>query len=402
MAALAKLVLVTGKGGVGRTTTAAATALHAAGQGRKVLVVSVDPEPALADVLQVAVGPEPAEVSAGLWAMQADPARTAARVWAPVQELALDALAELGVDPLAAEDLIGLPGLDDVFALLAVQEEMRGGPWDLVVVDCSPSAQAFRWLSAPDALGRLLERLLPMERRISRLLEEGPGRLVEAFDRLAGELAKVGSMLNDESTSVRLVLTPEATVLAGTRRLYTALTMAGFAIDAVVVNRVLQTDRAQLGTCVRESAPTSTIDWVDEKVRSQTAVLTEIAASFASVPVLQAGDLSGEPRGVEALSDLGIALYGDVNELPASAAGFQIDRAEGGFTLRLPMPLAQRSGLDLGRRGDDLVITVDGYRRVLALPSVLRRCQVAGAHLREGTLSVQFVPDPAEFPSRWL
>ncbi|GAB3263002.1 ArsA family ATPase [Kineosporia babensis] len=400
-----RLVLLTGKGGVGKTTTAAATALHAAGQGRKVLVVSVDPAHSLGDVLGVSLGPEPVEVGAGLWALQADPALTVARAWAPVRELAQDALEELGVDPLAAEDLTGLPGLDDVFALLCVRDQVRDGPWDLVVVDCSPSAQAFRLLSAPDVLGRLLERLLPMERRIGRLLDEGRAAdpLVAAVDRLSSELATVGTMLADPLASVRLVLTPEAAVLAGTRRLYTALTMGGFAVDAVVVNRVMPTVGAQWETFVREPATTSAIDWLRERERSQGAALAEIAESFAPTPVLQAVDVAGEPRGVERLSDLGAEIYGtDVVEPPAEVPAFEVEHTAGSFTLRLRMPFAQRSGLDLGRRGDDLVVTVDGYRRVISLPSVLRRCEVSGARLRDGVLAVEFMPDPAEFPSRWL
>ncbi|GLY18619.1 ArsA family ATPase [Kineosporia rhizophila] len=399
-----RLLVITGPGGVGKTTVAAATGVQAAQLGSKVLVASLDPAQSLADGLDAALGPEPVEVAAGLWAVQVDAPATAARIWAPVQEIAQDALEELGVDPVSAEDLAGLPGLDELFALLAVAEQVRSGRWDLVVLDCPPSVPAFRLLSAPQALGRLLQRLLPIERRIGRLLD--PGRtgdpLVEAVDRLAGELTSVGAVLSADSTSVRLVLTPEAGVVAGCRRLFTALSMAGFAVDAVVANRVLPTFGPQLKTSVSESAPTSTIGWMGERVRRQETVLNDLAESFGSVPVVRIEHAAQEPRGLGQLSALGAELSPVLDEPLPPMPRFEIDRSESGFTLRLPMPLARREELDLGRRGDELVIAVDGYRSVLALPSVLRRCQVQGARLREGVLSVEFVPDPDEFPSRWL
>nr|WP_269810682.1 ArsA family ATPase [Kineosporia rhizophila] len=398
------MLVITGPGGVGKTTVAAATGVQAAQLGSKVLVASLDPAQSLADGLDAALGPEPVEVAAGLWAVQVDAPATAARIWAPVQEIAQDALEELGVDPVSAEDLAGLPGLDELFALLAVAEQVRSGRWDLVVLDCPPSVPAFRLLSAPQALGRLLQRLLPIERRIGRLLD--PGRtgdpLVEAVDRLAGELTSVGAVLSADSTSVRLVLTPEAGVVAGCRRLFTALSMAGFAVDAVVANRVLPTFGPQLKTSVSESAPTSTIGWMGERVRRQETVLNDLAESFGSVPVVRIEHAAQEPRGLGQLSALGAELSPVLDEPLPPMPRFEIDRSESGFTLRLPMPLARREELDLGRRGDELVIAVDGYRSVLALPSVLRRCQVQGARLREGVLSVEFVPDPDEFPSRWL
>lgn len=399
-----RLVVFAGPGGVGKTTAAAATAAHAAGRGLKTLLVPADGGHSLADVLAVGTvdaGDGPVEVTAGLWAMRPDPVRAAARFWTPVREPAQAALEEAGLDPLGAEDLPGLPGLDELLTLIGLHQQVQDGPWDLVVLDCAPSAQAFRLLSAPDLLGRLLERLLPMERRIARLTSgnrnRGADPLVAAVDRLVGELAAVRTMLSAEGTSVRLVLTPEATVLAGTRRLFTALTMAGFGVDAVVANRVLPDPGPQ----------TSPIEWLDAWLHSQEKILEQATEAFAPVPVLRVEHAAAEPRGLELLAGVGHELYGDaststITDPVPTPEAFEIDRTESGFTLRLRIPLARREDLELGRRGDDLVVTADGYRKVLTLPSVLQRCQVQGARLREGTLAVAFVPDPAQFPSRWL
>ncbi|GLY32860.1 ArsA family ATPase [Kineosporia sp. NBRC 101731] len=397
-----RLVVFTGRGGVGKTTTAAATAAHAASRGVKTLVMSADPAPALADQLGLSLGPQPSEVGAGLFASQMDPHRLAQRFWESARRPALDALDDLGVDPLAAEDLADLPGLDDLLALLAVREETRDGPWDLVVVDCAPSAAAFRLLATPGRLGRLLARLLPMERRLDRLSARGMAGdpLVDAVDRFAGELAGLRSMLTDGSTSVRLVMTPEASALTQTRRLFTALTMSGFPVDAVVVNRIFPTGPPASSMDLLMDQP---MGWQNTWRRSQEAVLADIVSSFEPVPVLRMTYAPAEPQGLEQLADLGLELYGNQpGPVRPGPLPPRVERTDTGFSLSLAMPLARRETLDLGRRGDDLVVTADGYRQVLPLPGVLRRCRVENATLREGTLAVAFVPDPAQFPSRWM
>jgi arsenite-transporting ATPase len=408
-----RVVLFTGKGGVGKTTTAAATAVHAARCGVKTLVVSADPAHSLADALGVRLGPQPAEVSAGLFGQQVDPRARSERSWREIQEYLVAALDELGVDPLAADELTELPGADEVFSLLEVRDQVRHGPWDLVVVDCAPSAETLRLLAVPEVLTRYVHRLLPMERRIARIVSvtrrpgwaragarDGVGAagvplpgdsVVEAAERFAAELAGVQEVLRSPSTSVRLVLTAESVVLAETRRTWTALAMHGFAVDAVVANRLFDDG--------------STDAWQQGWARAQAQVLAEAQASFGPVPVQRAGYTAAEPVGLEALAELGESLYGP--PAPEAAAAllappslpdpFVVEREATGFVLRLPLPLAERRDLDLGRRGDELVITVEGRRRVLALPSALRRCQVAGAQLRDGALSIRFEPDPAQW-----
>jgi arsenite-transporting ATPase len=404
-----RVVLFTGKGGVGKTTTAAATAVFAARCGVKTLVVSADPAHSLADALGVRLGPQPTEVTAGLSGQQVDPRARSERSWREIQEYLVTALDELGVDPLAADELTELPGADEVFSLLEVRDQVRNGPWDLVVVDCAPSTETLRLLAVPEVLTRYVRRLLPMERRIARIVSvarrpgwdrqaaTGPAgvplpgdSVVEAAERFAGELAGVQEVLHSPSTSVRLVLTAESVVLAETRRTWTALAMHGFAVDGVIANRVFDDDGDH---------------WRQGWARSQARVLTEAETSFAPVPVQRAGYTAAEPVGIAALTALGESLYGPAG--PGAAAAllappslpepFVIDREAEAFVLRFPLPLAERRDLDLARRGDDLVVTVEGRRRVLALPSALRRCEVAGAQLRDSVLSVRFVPDPAQW-----
>ena len=338
-----RVVLFAGPGGVGKTTTAAATVTHATEYGVKALLLSADP------------------VRAG-----------------EIEGL-VQALGEIGLDAPGWEDLIGLPGTERLLTLLALEEEIRNGPWDLVVVD---GADPHRLLALPGELERLLARLLPVERRLGLALRNQEA-LVAVVDRFAARLAAVRTALAGPEVSVRLVMTPEAAVLEGARRLFTAFTMAGFPVDAVVVNRVFPASPEATG-------------WQADRVRAQQAVLAEAEAGFAPVPVLRAG--YSEPD----LPALGRELYGSVADLPVPTVDSTgIERTEDGFALRVPIPLARREDLDLGRRGDDLIITVGGYRQVLLLPSVLRRCEAGTAALRDGALTVSFTPDPAQFPARW-
>lgn len=405
-----RVLLFTGKGGVGKTTVAAATALHAARCGVKTLVVSADAAHSLADCLAHPLGPAPVDVVAGLAAVHVDVRDRQERSWRSIADHVIGVLDAVGVDPLTAEDLTVLPGTEEVLALLEVRDLAADGDHDLVVVDCAPTAETLRLLALPEALSRCVEVALPVERRVLRALSTGarasrgaPGRrptapprdhVVDAAERLRAELAAVREVLGAPGTSARLVLTPESVVIAEARRTFTSLALYGYPVDGVVVNRVV---------------PGGGRDpWRTAWARSQAQRLVEAEACFHPAPVLRAGYASAEPVGIEALAEFGDRLYGPPGEdaarrllaPPDPAARMRVERATAAdgreeFVLVLPLPLADRDDVELARVGDDLSVDVDGRRRLLALPSALRRCVVAGAGLREGALRVRFHPDPA-------
>ena len=244
-----RVLLFTGKGGVGKTTAAAATAVRAAGRGTKTLVISTDPAHSLADAFGVALGPEPTEIDTGLAGMQIDAQSSFERSWRQVQAYLLEVLAKAGIDPIEAEELTVLPGADEVLALLAVRAEVESGRWDLVVVDCAPTAETLRLLALPEALDWYMRRLWPAERRLVRSLRPVLSRVsgvpmpadavFDAVERLHAELAGVRAVLADpERTSVRLVLTPESVVVAESRRTLTTLSLYGYRVDGVIANRI--------------------------------------------------------------------------------------------------------------------------------------------------------------------
>ncbi|HVU73524.1 MAG TPA: ArsA family ATPase [Mycobacteriales bacterium] len=396
-----RVLLFTGKGGVGKTTAAAATAAAAARRGQKVLVLSTDGAHSLGDALATPLGSEPTEVETGLYALHVDAQRGFERAWRDVQQWLVAWLERAGVDPLEAEELTVLPGAEEVLALLAVRDHVASGQWDLVVVDCAPTAETLRLLALPEALGWYVRRIMPVERRVmSRvrpLLARATtapmptDRLYDAIDRLHRELGEVREVLADpHTTSVRLVLTPEAVVLAEARRTLTTLSLHGYRVDGVVANRVFPADGADA--------------WRAGWVMAQRARLEEVHASFDPLPVLVASYTASEPVGVQALAAFGDALYGDGDPVRIDGDGgaaeelVHVERTVDGFALTIALPLAERSDVDLVRRGEELVVTVGGHRRVLVLPSALRRCEVEGAALRDGRLVVRFVPDPNQWP----
>jgi arsenite-transporting ATPase len=395
-----RIVLFTGKGGVGKTTTAAATALRLADRGVKTLLLSTDVAHSLADALAMPLGDEPVDVVPGLQAVQVDTQGRFEAAWRDVQAFLIDMLSRGGVDPITADELTVLPGVDEVLALLAVREFAITGQWDALVVDCAPTAETLRLLALPEALTWYLERVFPVHRRIAKgmrplatMLRRGdalpPDTLFEALLRLNDELASVRQLLGDPRvTSVRLVLTPEAVVAAEARRTFTALALYGYSVDLVIANRVF---------------PAGDDEWRRGWAAAQRAHLTRIRESFAGLPVVELPYRPAEPVGSGALRDMAVELYGPLpgrDPAPADGGGplMKITHVGEEFVLHLALPLAERAAVDAVRAGDDLIVTVGGNRRVLTLPSVLRRCTVAGGEFDGRELRVRFRPDP----ERWL
>jgi arsenite/tail-anchored protein-transporting ATPase len=405
-----RVILFTGKGGVGKTTTAAATAVQAARQGIKTLVMSTDAAHSLGDALSVdlSIAPDhldPAvdpvvEVEPGLYALQLSTAHSVRRSWRSVQDYLLTVLNSLGVDPVVADEMTELPGADEIVALLELRAQVESGPWDLVIVDCAPTAETLRLLALPEALAWHLERLMPAQRGLLRRLRPAAAaaaglplpelQVVESLRRWREALQDIRSILTSESTSVRLVLTPERVVIAESRRTLTSLRLYGFAVDQVMVNRVFpQTDQ--------ESTDTA---WLAGWNEAQQRGLSEVRHSFEPLPIVITPYLPHEPVGADALAALAQARTGEIRDVLtlAPVLGMTVQPDDGEYLLTLPLPLVTAAEVDLKRRGDELLVAVGDHRRVLSLPSVLRRCIVIGATVRGATLRVRFMPDEKVWP----
>lgn len=419
-----RVVLFTGKGGVGKTTTAAATAVQAARQGIKTLVMSTDAAHSLGDALGVelataAEGTDPVydpvvEVEPGLHALQLSASHSVRRSWRSVQDYLLTVLGTLGVDPVVAEEMTELPGADEIVALLELRAQVESGPWDLVIVDCAPTAETLRLLALPEALTWHLERLVPAQRGLLRRLQPAAAaavglplptlQVLESLSRWREALHDIQSILTAETTSVRLVLTPERVVIAESRRTLTSLRLYGFAVDQVVVNRVFPAAESEVESKADPRRPdqgSSHTAWMSGWNQAQQRGLSEVRRSFDPLPIVVTPYLAHEPVGVDALAALARARTGDIRDVLviAPAHGMTVTPEDGGYLLTLPLPFVTAAQVDLKRRDDELLVAVGDHRRVLSLPSVLRRCVVTGATVRDATLRVRFVPDERWWPA---
>jgi arsenite-transporting ATPase len=384
-----RVLLFTGKGGVGKTTTAAATALRCADDGLRTMVLSTDPAHSLADAFDVPLGPLPVEIARNLHGQQLDAQDRLEDTWADIQSYLLSVFSWAGLDGVEAEELAVLPGLDEVFALADIREHAWSGDWDVVVVDCAPTAETLRLLSLPEVLSWYMERVFPTARNVSKVLSPVLGRVTQlpianddvfgALARFYERLAGVRELLTDaQRTSVRLVVNPERMVIAEAKRTYTYLSLFGYRVDAVVANRLL---------------PDAVTDpWFDAWKEAQREHLAVIDEGFAPVPVLRVELAPQELVGVERLRAFADALYGD--EDPSGrlheGAPLTVERRGAAMVLRLALPGASKDDLDLAQHDDELLVRVGPYRRAIVLPDSLRRRPVASAKLVDGALEVRF------------
>ena len=390
----ARVLLFTGKGGVGKTTTAAATALRCADAGLRTLVLSTDPAHSLADALQVELGPLVAPVAPGLWGQQLDAQERMEDSWAEIQGYLVEVFQWAGVEALEAEELSVVPGLDEVFALTDIREHATTGGWDALVVDCAPTAETIRLLSLPDVLARYMERVFPIGRQVNRVVSPLVSRLTSlpvaddgvfaATQRFYDRLAGVREILTDgRRTSVRLVLNPERVVVAEARRTYTYLALFGYHVDAVIANRILPDEVAD--------------PWFARWRAAHAEQLSAIDEDFSPLPVLRLPLQPTEPVGLDALRALAEALYGDEDPTArfGAAEPMRVRRRGAATVLEVDLPFTDREDLELGRRGAELLVRVGSYRRAVLLPDSLRRRAVAGARLRDGRLVLTFASDRA-------
>jgi arsenite-transporting ATPase len=384
-----RVLLFTGKGGVGKTTTAAATAVAAARTGARVLVVSTDPAHSLGDAFGIDLGDQPGRVEGSLWGQQLDATARMEESWAEIQDWLREVFAWAGLEAIEAEELSVLPGLDEVFALADIKTHVASGDWDVLVVDCAPTAETIRLLSLPDVLTWYMERVFPVGRKVNRVVAPLLGRLTSlpvAGDEVFGATSRfydrmdgVKQLLTDpDVTSVRLVVNPERMVIAEARRTATYLSLYGYHVDAVVANRLL---------------PDDVVDpWFDRWRDLQAEHLKTIEQGFAPVPVLRAELADDELVGIEALAAFAERLYG--GDDPAArrhlAEPMYVEEDVDGVNLVLELAQADRDDLEVGRVGDELLVRVGPYRRAIVLPDSLRRREVTGASLRDGVLRVAF------------
>jgi arsenite-transporting ATPase len=379
-----RTILYTGKGGVGKTSVAAATALKAARAGKKVLVMSTDPAHSLSDAFDEEVGPEPKEMATGLFAQEMDHGRMIEEHWAEIQEYMTTFFEWQGTNSLAAEELAMLPGMDELFGLLMVRRHHNAGIYDALIVDAAPTGETLRLLSLPDQMSWYVEKIFPIQRRAAKVIRPFARRTrVNSLPPLP-EDSFFGALQRfyEAVVGVEDILTDAARmVIAEARRAYTYLNLYDYRVDAVIVNRLL---------------PDAVSDPYFKKWReAQGRHLALIEESFSPVPIFKARLFDREMYGLEALAALGEDVFDDEDPLRVffQGAAHDIVKSNGGYEVVLNLPLVDKKSVDLSKKGTELLIRIGGYKRNVLLPDSMVSLRAAGAKVEGDKLRVRLASD---------
>jgi arsenite-transporting ATPase len=386
---MTRILVYTGKGGVGKTSVAAATALACADRGYRTIVMSTDIAHSLGDAFDVQLGPTPVEIAPNLWGQESDVFFNVARYWGRIQQYAASVLRWRGLDEVMAEEMTVLPGMDEVGSLLWIADHHDSGLYDVVVVDAAPTGETLRLLSLPEAAKWWMEKVEPIGRRISKLTGPLISRVVgmpmpgedvfNAGEELFARLEHMHDLLTDhDKTSVRVVLTLEQVVIKEAQRSFTYFHLYNYPTDLVVANRVLPDD--QEWHYFR--------DWYDAQQRYGPLV----EKTFHPIPVRQAPMFDREMVGVPLLRELGKSLYGDEDPTQFFYRGrpYSVSRDNGAFLVSVDLPFTDKTQINLSRHADELVIDLGTWRRTLVLPRILVDAPTDGATFTDGTLKIRF------------
>lgn len=385
-----RIILYLGKGGVGKTTVAAATALRSAELGYKTLVASTDIAHSLADSLDTPLGDKPIEVAANLWAQEISVVADIYNYWDTLQEFASGLIVGKGLSRVVADELSAFPGMDEIVSLLHINKQATERNFDRLIVDAAPTGETIRLLTMPDTFRWYASHLTRVERGVVSLLRPFAGRLLktpaevmEALRRLDEATAELRARLSDpEVTSYRVVVQPERMVVREAERAISYLGLFNYPVDSVIINRILPED----GT---ES------DFYQQRRALQEKYLEIIEATFSPLPLWTTPYYPHEVVGLDTLRQLARDTFGDEDPGQIFYQGMLQEVVEGPgdtFLLRIPLPFVDGGKVRLRKRGDEMFITIGNFKREMILPNVLAKRRAGGGKLVDGVLEIEFLP----------
>lgn len=394
-----RIILFTGKGGVGKTSVAAATAVRAAELGYRTIALSTDAAHSLSDSFEVSLGSEPQTILPNLWGQETEMSQTLQTYWETIRRWMAALLAWRGMDKIVADEMAVLPGMEELANLLYIVDYHDEGKYDAIIVDCAPTADTLRLLSFPEILRWWMDKMFPIGRTAAGLLRPLVKPVIgipmpdnEVFDsaqHLFDELDRMHTLLSQpDKASVRLVLNPEKMVIKESQRTFTYLNLYGYSTDLVVCNRLMS-----------DKISDSYFDsW--KKVQSRYHQIIE--DSFAPIPVRDIPLFAGEVVGVPSLRTMAEFLYGDEDPTKVFFQGraHEIHKKNGSYVLTLTLPLVNKEDISLTRTGDELIVQVGRYKRNIILPRTLVGLSVKGAKFADSRLEISFEEEHAKKKGR--
>lgn len=384
-----RVIIYTGKGGVGKTSVAAATGVRLARQNIKTLVVSADLAHSLSDSFDLSLDSTPTCIEENLYGLELNPQSQLEEKWEVIYHYLVDYFKILGLKDIFAEELTLFPGVEELFSLLEIYQHYQEKSFDVLVLDCPPTASTLRLLSFFDAVGWFMDRLFNLKRKSIKFLrnftdtvmgmplpEDDFFAAIEKVYDLMAETRKI--LTNPELTTVRLVMTPEQMVINETQRAYTYLSLYGFIVDAVIVNKVLPS-RLQS-------------EFYSEWQERQDKNLRTIEDLFSPLEVFRLPMLSRELRGLSSLRQVSASLYSSRNSLDVfnRMVPLQLEKTGDGYHYQVYIPFLEKEQFDLHQKGVLLIIKAGTYKRRLQLPQVLSNKEIKKASYREGFLHLYF------------
>jgi arsenite-transporting ATPase len=384
-----RIILYSGKGGVGKTTLAAATAVRAAELGHRTLAVSTDSAHSLADALDRPVGSAPTKVVTRLDALEVDVNRELSSHWGVIHQWLTRFMTVKGIEEAVAEEMAILPGMEELFSLLKVKSFAEARSYDLVIIDCAPTGETVRMLAVPEILNFYFTRIFPIQRTVAKSVRPVAQRMTDipipsddvfgAVKALYEQMRGMGPLLQDpRRSSIRLVLNPERMVIKESQRLYTYLGLFGFPVDCVIANRVLPEEARS--------------EYFDRWFRIQAEHLVEARGAFDPLPCFEARLFDREMVGTKLLGEFGRDVFGSADPTVVFHRERPVEvKKEGrGYAMYIRLPFAEKENIQVWTRGEDLVVQVDNHRRHILLPRTLTSRPIEGAAFADQRLRVAF------------
>ncbi len=384
-----RTILFTGKGGVGKTTLAAATALRCARHGHKTLIISTDAAHSLSDSFEQPLGNTPAPIVPNLYGQEINALEEVENKWGEIKTYLNALFSSQGLDTVEAEELSVFPGMEELFSLMEIRRYSQTGEYDVIIVDCAPTADTLRLLSAPEVTGWYLKHIFPVQRTAARAVRPVANRILPfpfpgdavfaAMKRLTTQLADMKQILEDEKrASIRLVINAEKMVVKEAQRSYTFFSLFGYTVDLIIVNRVLP--------------PVIEDHYFDRWKEIQETYLRVIKDSFSPVPIVSAQLYDQEIVGVPLLDKIALSVYqdGDPARVFFAQKPIRIRKEDGQFVLSLLLPFVEKAEVDLSQKGEELMVKVGPLKRNILLPRILLNRKVQGAHFEKEKLKIVF------------